>query len=74
MGGHSTIPNNNVLLRVLGLFKLDAPPACVPRSDFQSALEVANALGVDDEDHMFIFDLSTGTLHDTYKANVVQQQ
>jgi hypothetical protein len=51
------------------LFRMKIPSDFSSKSDFKSPMEIAEKLGVTDEDHMFIFDLTHGLVHDAYRTS-----
>lgn len=74
LGGHSKIPNNDTLLRAISLFKLTIPGKYRKHKDYLSPQDIADALGVEKDDHQFIIDLTHGRVYNAYKNSLSQRQ
>lgn len=69
--GVSSIRNNDTLSRILSTWELIIPDDYQPKSDYKSAKEIADALGLESTYQMLAYDLSAGSLYDKYKEKAV---
>ena len=73
--GATSITNNADFMRVLDLHSLKTPPNHQPSDQHKSGADLALALGLneDDDDKMFIVDLTRGRVHEACKRLVVKR-